>query len=92
MNPCKDPSMAKFTSPKLQNQSYDLFDFAPDGLIWAHSAFSLDNSNLTEICGAISYNATYGGLQISSTSTPLRFDSDTREFGLYAEDSELIGS
>ena len=46
----------------------------------------------TSACGTLSYSATFDGSPIDTNSAPMRYDSATRTFTVYSEDSQLLGS
>ena len=90
-NPCVDPKFVQIVSASLPSGvSYNLFFGDPlDGYKFTHDPFTLSVSH--SLCGDIGYTSTFMSQPIDLTTTPMKYDSSTREFELYSEDTSLIG-
>ena len=90
-NPCVDPNFVSITPVSLKDQIYELTTMAP-GFEWIHDAFEVTTVPTTHtFCGDINYSATFMGNVVDSTTSPLSYDSATRTFSIYTEDTLLIG-
>ena len=93
-NPCTDSSLVTISkTPLPSGLSYVLFSSPHEGgFSFVHDPFELTSSTIdTGICGDLSYNAYFGDTSLTKTSNPIKYDSETRTFTIYSEDSNLIG-
>ena len=67
------------TAP-LVAQIYDLYDFAPNGLVWIHDPFILDTVPISHtLCGDFTFEATFMDSSINIISDPMKYDTATRD-------------
>ena len=74
---------------------YILHDFkAAGGYTFVHEAFDIQILPFSHtLCGGLTYTATFNGAAIdTSTKPPMAYDTATRTFDIYSEDTALIGS
>ena len=65
----------------------------PDGLQWIHSAFIIETSpNTHTLCGEITYEATFMGSTVDTDSSPMKYDTSSRQFTFFSDDVNLVGT
>jgi len=91
-NPCIDPNYVTIQTKPLNDQNYDLYDLAPNGLQWIHDAFVLNTLPFSHtLCGGFTYKATFKDTAISASSSPMKYETATRTYSFYSEDFGLLG-
>ena len=91
-NPCIDPAFITITSVPLQNTAYVLFEYPGTGFTFSHDPFVITTQPFQhDMCGGLTYLATFMGNTITAATQPMNYDTATREFNIYAEPFSLIG-
>ena len=91
-NPCIDPNFISIVSKQLMSTEYVLFEYPGTGYTFGHDAFDVVTLPYQhDMCGELTYLATFMSSDITSTSQPMSYDTTTREFNIYAEPFNLIG-
>ena len=62
------------------------------GLQWSHGPFTLNTVPIDhDFCGDFTYESTFKGNPIDTTSAHMQYDTATRAYIFYSEDMSLIG-
>ena len=66
---------------------------SPDGLQWTHNAFTIvTQPNTHTLCGEITYEATFMGNIVDADSSPMKYDTSSRQFTFFSDDVNLVGT
>ena len=88
-DPCKDPNFVTLGPAVMSDQQYALSEPSKS---WTHDAFVVTTSPITHIlCGDPTYSATFNGNAVDSTTTPLSYDVQLRQFTIQTGDANLVG-
>ena len=75
-NPCLDSDFVEIVSIQMNDYSYFLYDEAPSGMQWKHSAFHVKTVPFEHnLCGEITSRAIFRGEELSLDTEPISYDS-----------------
>ena len=92
-NPCIDPTFVTIEKEPLPvGLEYILYDLKPNGFSFQHDAFTVKTVPIVHsLCGPVFYDTIFEGLALTTSSSPMKYDTLTRSFEIYSEALSLIG-
>ena len=91
-NPCISPDFVTIQAEALIDQSYELYEYDPDGFEFTHNEFRIQTVPIShELCGGLTYTSTFNGLAINSSSAwPVKYNGSSLQHSVYSEDTSLL--
>lgn len=77
-NPCNDPNLAKLSTVTISGTSYQTFatDIGLPHRVYTHTEATLVQTG-NGICGPIAYESSFDGVSLTTSTSPLTYDSTT---------------